>query len=91
VSETCFKEHAIEARSKLLHFSSESEDEAKRAYLRIVDLVASVFAEPRVIHCVRILAEKFHKARSLSEQEVRETIEGAWSAFARTDAAKAGQ
>lgn len=91
VRETSFREHAIEAHSKLLNFTREHPDELQLVYRRIVDLAALLFAQPQVVQCVRVLAEKFHKARSLSEQEVRETIEHAWNGFAEANAATAGK
>ena len=89
VYQVMIKEHGIQAQSKL-HFTRESHEELKSVFNRLVELVAYTFSLPPVQHCVKVLAEKFHKARSLSEEEVSETIRTAWNEAARAVAAKAG-
>lgn len=75
-----FKIHGDEAMGTLMHYTvNPTIDEIKSAQARIGDLVEKTFREPRVITCVRALAERFHKARTLTEKEVRETIEAAWA------------
>jgi hypothetical protein len=86
-----FEEHAIEARSKLRHFSCESAEELHTVYDRLLDLAAHTFRLAPVQHCVKVLAERFYEERSLSEQQVRKTIEAAWNDAARAIAAKAGE
>ena len=91
VYKAMFHEHAVEAQSRLLHFSGESPEALQSVYERLVTLASNVFELPAIQHCVKTLAERFHKARKLSEQEVRETIEAAWNEGTETKAAKAGE
>jgi len=89
-----FKIYGDEAHTKLVHFMlNASAEEIIAAQARIADLVVNTFQEPRVIACVRALAERFHKTSALDEQKVRETIAAAWAVDAngQAEAAKAGK